>query len=81
MLRRFREALQREKQIKAEAKAEGIAEGIAKGIAEGIAEGVAKGEDNVYREIEAWQHRKTEAEKRGEEFTEPPPTRPPRPRA
>ena len=69
MLRRFREALQREKQIKAEAKAEGIAEGI------------AEGEDNVYREIEAWQHRKTEAEKRGEEFTEPPPTRPPRPQA
>ena len=73
MLRRFREALQREKQIKAEAKAEGIAEGIA--------EGVAKGEDNVYSEIEAWQHRKTEAEKRGEEFTEPLPTRPSRPRA
>ena len=65
MLRRFREALQREKQIKAEAKAEGIAEG----------------EDKVYSEIEAWQHRKTEAEKQGEEFTEPPPTRPPQPRA
>ena len=73
MLRRFREALQREKQIKAEAKAEGIAEGIAKGIAEG--------EDKVYSEIEAWQHRKAESEKRGEEFTEPPPTRPPQPRA
>ena len=69
MLRRFREALQREKQIKAEAKAEGIAEGI------------AEGEDKVYSEIEAWQHRKTEAEKQGEEFTEPPPTRPPQPRA
>ena len=76
MLRRFREALQREKQIQAEAKAAGIAKGIAKGIAEGIAEG----EDKVYSEIEAWQHRKTEAEKRGAEFTEPPPTRPPRPR-
>ena len=69
MLRRFREALQREKQIKAEAKAEGIAEGI------------AEGEDKVYSEIEAWQHRKAESEKRGEEFTEPPPTRPPQPRA
>ena len=57
-----------EKRIRA-AEAKGKAEGIAAGKAEGIAEGKAE----VYREIAAWHARRTEAEKRGEEFTEPPP--------
>ncbi|MDE0326636.1 MAG: hypothetical protein OXN27_22130 [Candidatus Poribacteria bacterium] len=51
-----------EKRIRA---AEAVAE--AKGKAEGKAE--------VYREIAEWHARRTEAEKRGEEFTEPPPDR------
>ena len=33
----------------------------------------AEGKAEVYREIAAWHARRTEAEKRGEEFTEPPP--------
>lgn len=37
---------------------------------------IEKGKDQVYREIEEWQRRKTEAESRGEQFTEPPPQRP-----
>ena len=45
----------------------------AKGKAEGIAEGKAEGKAEVYREIAAWHAHRTEAEKRGEEFTEPPP--------
>ena len=66
----------REKRIRAaeaKGKAKGIAEGKAEGKAEGIAEGKAEGKAEVYREIAAWHARRTEAEKRGEEFTEPPP--------
>ncbi len=37
------------------------------------AEGKAEGKAEVYREIAAWHARRTDAEKRGEEFTEPPP--------
>ena len=50
MLRRFREYLRREEQIKAKAKEE------------------------VYREVAAWDRRRKEAEARGIEFKEPPPT-------
>ena len=64
----------------AEGKVEGIAEGIAKGIAEGIAKGIvegrAEGEARAYREFAEWDRRRKEAEARGEEFTEPPPTQP-----
>ena len=60
----------------AEGKVEGIAEGIAKGIAKGIAEGIVEGEARVYREFAEWDRRRKEAEARGEEFTEPPPTQP-----
>jgi len=35
----------------------------------------AKGKAKVYREIAEWHARRTEAEKRGEEVTEPPPDR------
>ena len=73
----------REKQIeeakvtaREEGRAEGKAEGIAEGIAEGKAEGIAEGKAEVYREIAEWEHRRKEAEARGEEFTEPPPTQP-----
>ena len=50
MLRRFREYLRREEEIKAKAK------------------------DEVYKEIAAWDRRRKEAEARGVEFKEPPPT-------
>ena len=65
----------REKRIAAAveaAKAEGMAEGRAEGMAEGRAEGMAE----VYQEIQNWDRRRKEAEARGEEFTEPPPTQP-----
>ena len=73
----------REKRIEA-AKVEGIAEGIAEGkvegiaegIAKGIAEGIAEGEARAYRKCAEWDRRRKEAEARGEEFTEPPPTQP-----
>ena len=35
-----------------------------------------EGKAEVYREIAAWEHRRKEAEARGEEFTEPPPIQP-----
>ena len=57
-----------EKRIRA---AEEAAE--AKGKAEGKAEGKVEGKAEVYREIAAWHARRTEAEKRGETFSEPPP--------
>ena len=65
----------REKRIEA-AKIEGKVEGIAEGIAKGIAEGRAEGEARAYREFAEWDRRRKEAEARGEEFTEPPPTQP-----
>ncbi len=36
----------------------------------------AEAKAEVYREIAEWEHRRKEAEARGEEFTEPPPTKP-----
>ena len=41
------------------------------------AEGIAEGEAKAYREFAAWDRRRKEAEARGEEFTEPLPTKPP----
>ena len=52
MLRRFREYLRKEDEIKAKAK------------------------DEVYKEVAAWDRRRRDAEARGVEFTEPPPTKP-----
>ena len=37
------------------------------------AKGKAEGKAEVYQEIAAWHARRTEAEKRGEKFSEPPP--------
>lgn len=36
----------------------------------------AEGKAEVYQEIQEWDRRRKEAEARGEEFTEPPPTQP-----
>ena len=52
MLRRFREYLRREEEIKAKAK------------------------DEVYKEVASWDRRRRDAEARGVEFKEPPPTKP-----
>ena len=65
----------REKRIEA-AKIEGKIEGKVEGIVEGIAKGRAEGEARAYREFAEWDRRRKEAEARGEEFTEPPPTQP-----
>ncbi len=83
MLRRFREAIQREREIRAQARAEGLEvgreegreEGREVGREEGREVGREEGRNLVYREIEEWEKRKTEAEARGEEFTEPLPQR------
>ncbi|MDE0314682.1 MAG: hypothetical protein OXM61_07270 [Candidatus Poribacteria bacterium] len=40
------------------------------------AEGIAEGGARVYRKFAEWERRRKEAEARGEEFTEPPPTQP-----
>ena len=52
-------------------------EAKAEGIAEGMAEGIAEGEARAYRKFAEWERRRREAEDRGEEFTEPLPTKPP----
>ena len=57
---------ERREKFKAELIAEGIAEGRAEGIAEGKAELAAK--------ISDWNKRRLEADARGENFDEPPPT-------
>ena len=46
----------------------------AEGIAEGIAKGEAKGEAKERELWIAWNNRRLEAEAKGEEFNEPPPT-------
>ena len=47
-----------------------------KRIAAAKAEGIAEGEARAYRKFAEWERRRKEAEDRGEEFTEPPPTSP-----
>ena len=47
-----------------------------KRIAAAKAEGIAEGEARAYRKFAEWERRRKEAEDRGEEFTEPPPTKP-----
>ena len=37
---------------------------------------IAEGEARAYRKFAEWEHRRKEAEDRGEEFTDPPPTQP-----
>ena len=71
LFQRIRDTLKREKKFIAEAK-----DAVHKEIAKEIAEGIAKGKAEVYREIAEWDRRRKEAEARGEEFTEPPPTQP-----
>ena len=56
-----------------EGRAQGKAEGIAEGKAEGRAEGKAQGKAEANRQWLDWLQRKTDAESRGEDFTDPPP--------
>lgn len=37
---------------------------------------IAKAKDEVYKEVAEWDRRRKQAEARGEQFTEPPPTSP-----
>lgn len=70
MFRRWQEAREISRQERAAiveaAKAEGRAEGVAEGKAEGRAE--------VQQQWRAWYQRQTEAQEKGQPFTEPPPT-------
>ena len=58
----------------AEAQAKGLAEGIEKGKAEGVAQGEAIGAERMGRKWAAWYRKRMEAEERGEDFDEPPPS-------
>ncbi|MDE2686236.1 MAG: hypothetical protein OXI16_01870 [Chloroflexota bacterium] len=58
----------------AEAAAEGRAEGLAEGLAEGRAEGLAIGAERMGRKWAEWNRNRLEAEERGEDFDEPPPS-------
>ena len=49
---------------------------IAAATAAAKAEGIAEGEARAYRKFAEWERRRKEAEDQGEEFTEPPPTKP-----
>ena len=55
-------------------KAAGLAEGIEKGKAAGIAQGEAIGAERMGREWAQWNRNRLEAEERGEDFDEPPPS-------
>ena len=54
----------------------GFTEGKAEGFTEGKAEGKADGFTEAYRQWEAWNARRMEAEAKGEPFDEPPPKPP-----
>ena len=56
----------------AKIRAEGVEEGRAEGIEQGIEQGIAE----AYRQWQAWNTRRMEAEAKGEPFDEPPPTLP-----
>ena len=58
----------------AEAQAKGLAEGIEKGKAAGVAQGEAIGAERMGREWAQWNRNRLEAEERGEDFDEPPPS-------
>ena len=55
---------------------QGKAEGIEQGKAEGIEQGKAEGIAAAYRQWQAWNARRMEAEAEGKHFDEPPPTLP-----
>ena len=58
--------------IQAESFEEGKAEGLEQGIEQGLEQGIA----TAYRQWQAWNTRRMEAEAKGEPFNEPPPTPP-----
>ncbi|MDE0467795.1 MAG: hypothetical protein OYL97_12110 [Candidatus Poribacteria bacterium] len=69
MFRRWQEAREISRQERA-----AIAEAAkAEGKAEGIAEGVAEGRAEAQRQWREWYQRQTEAQEKGQPFTEPPP--------
>ena len=75
LTQRYLKRIEREREAaKAEGIAEGKAEGEAKGEAKGIAKGKAEGEAKERELWIAWNNRRLEAEAKGEEFNEPPPT-------
>ena len=57
-----------------EGRDEGRAEGRNEGRAEGRDEGRAEGRESLAAEIESWNRRRLEAERRGQPFDEPPPS-------
>lgn len=56
------------------AAAEAEAKGRAKGLAEGVAQGEAIGAERMARKWAEWNRNRLEAEERGEDFDEPPPS-------
>ena len=52
------------------------AEGVEQGRAEGIEQGIEQGIAEAYRQWQAWNTRRMDAEAKGEPFDEPPPTPP-----
>ena len=58
----------------AEAEAAGLAQGIEQGLAQGIEKGEAIGAERMGRKWAEWNRNRLEAEERGEDFDEPPPS-------
>ena len=63
---------QRER-LREEGREEGRTEGRTEGHTEGHTEGRTEGREVLAAEIDAWNRRRLEAERRGEQFDEPPP--------
>lgn len=57
----------------AQGRAEGIIKGMAQGVAQGKTTGIAQGRAEAQRVWYAWYLRQTEAQEKGQPFTEPPP--------
>lgn len=74
MFRRWQEAREISEQERAAIAEAARAEGIERGRAQGIEQGVERGRTEVQRAWRAWYQRQVEAQKKGQPFTEPPPT-------
>lgn len=61
---------------RAKGREEGREEGRVKGREEGREEGQQQGQADMYRAWMNWNHRRVEAERRGRQFDEPPPSDP-----
>ena len=55
---------------------QGLEQGIEQGLEQGIEQGLEQGIATAYRQWQAWNTRRMEAEAKGEPFREPPPTPP-----